>query len=70
MRSLARRLGRLETQLTDATGLAPHSGKWFTYWENILDRWLDGEEPVIRGRFPLEVTDRLIERADREEGLR
>jgi hypothetical protein len=69
MRAVAQRLGRLEARLTDATRLVPRSEEWFTYWECILHRLLAGEDPVIHGRFPLEVIYRLIERADREAGL-
>ena len=47
----------------------PRSEQWFAYWEGILDRYLAGENPAHPGRMPLEVVDRLIERADREMGL-
>ena len=68
MSNLQNRLRRLETRFTDNTGLAPHSEQWFAYWEDIIDRLLAGEEPVFYGRIPIEVTDRMIERADREDG--
>lgn len=55
--------------MTDVTGLAPHSEPWFAYWEDIIDRLIAGEEPTFRGRIPLEVVDRLVERADRQVGL-
>ena len=67
--SLLGRIQRLETRLADGTGLVPQSEGWFAYWENILDRLLAGEEPVFHGPIPLDVTDRLIANADREDGL-
>jgi len=69
MRNLRQRIRKLESRLTDATTLVPHSEEWFTYWESILDRYIAGEEPEHRGNVPLEVVDRLIERADHEEAL-
>ena len=67
--NLLGRIRRLETRFNDNTGLVPHSEEWFAYWEDIVARYLAGEVPQHRGKIPLEVTDRLIERADREEGL-
>ena len=69
MRTIARRLQVLETRLTDSTGLAPHSEPWFAYWEEIIDRYIAGGQPEHRGRIPLEVVDRMIELADRSDGL-
>jgi len=66
MREILRRLRQLENRLTDSTGLAPHSEAWFAYWEDIIDRLLAGEEPAFRGPIPIEVTDRMIERAEKE----
>jgi len=31
--SLHRRLKKLETQLTDPSGLVPHTQKWLEYWD-------------------------------------
>lgn len=69
MPKLLQRVRRLEAQLTDPSGLAPHSAAWFESWEDILERLMAGEDPTYPGRFPLAVTDRIIERADREDGL-
>lgn len=66
MKAIANRVKRLETRLTDATGFAPHSEAWFTYWEGILDRYLAGETPAHPGRIPLEVVDRMVLRAEEE----
>lgn len=37
MKSLLRRLGKLEAQLTDSSGLVPHSPRWLEYWK----RWFE-----------------------------
>jgi hypothetical protein len=67
VRNLVRRLRKLEGQLTDATGLVPHSEAWFAYYEDQFAKWEVGEEfPCI----PLAVIDRIIEEADREEQAR
>ena len=69
MMAIVRRLRQIETRLTDSTGFAPYSEPWFAYWENIFDRWMAGEEPTYSCRFALAVTDRIIEQADRADGL-
>ena len=69
MTGIRQRLRKLESRLTDTTGLAPYSEPWFAYWENILAQYLAGENPQHPGKVPLVVADRLIERADREMGL-
>ena len=67
--NLLARIRRLEACFNDFTGLVPHSEEWFTYWEDIIDRYLAGEQPSHRGNIPLEVVGRLIERADQEAAL-
>jgi hypothetical protein len=47
--------------------LVPHFEAWFAYWTDLLDRNLQGEDIDYCGRFPIEVIDRLVELADREE---
>ena len=66
MRNLARRLSRLEAQRFDVTGLVPRSDAWFGYWEDKLARNIEGEEVDFTG-FSIEVVDRIVEAADREE---
>lgn len=65
MRSLHRRLQKLEGQLTDGTGLVPHSDAWFAFWEDKLARDMDGEDVDKRG-FTLAVVDRIVEAVNRE----
>jgi hypothetical protein len=69
MNNLRQRLRKRETGMIGAIGHVPDSEPWFTYWEDIIDRFIAGEEPIFRGRIPLEVVDRLIEQADRADGL-
>lgn len=69
MATLLQRLRRLESRLTDGSGHVPYSERWYSYWESIFDRFMAGENPTFPGRFPLAVTDRMIERADRADGL-
>lgn len=69
MRNLLRRIQKLESRLTGTTGLAPYSEPWYAYWENILECWMAGENPVYAGTLPLAVVDRMIERADSADGL-
>ena len=66
MRNISRRLSRLEAQRFDVTGLIPHSDAWFAYWEDKLARNIEGEEVDFTG-FSIEVVDRIVEAADREE---
>jgi hypothetical protein len=68
MSALSRRVRKLETKLTDATGLVPHSEAWFDFYEDRLVRLINGEE-IGRMRIPIEVLDRRIEEYDREEQL-
>jgi len=69
MANLLHRIRRLETRLTDVSGLVPHSEEWYAYWENVVDRWMAGEDPMFRGRFPIAVIDHMIEQADKADGL-
>jgi hypothetical protein len=47
----------------------PDSEESFGFWEDILERFIAGENSKFPGRFPLAVTNRLIERADRADCL-
>ena len=66
MRAIAGRVKKLERQHCDATGLVPHSEVWFDFYEEKLVRLMDGED-IGNIRIPLEVIDRIVEEADREE---
>jgi hypothetical protein len=54
MTNLQRRLRKLEGQLTDGSGLVPHSQKWLHHWEQRIYRMLTGKEPGAPGCIPLE----------------
>jgi hypothetical protein len=58
--NLDKRLRKLESaRRIDASGFVPRSEAWFTYWEDILDRNIAGEDVECAG-FPLEVIDRVV----------
>lgn len=54
MTNLERRLRKIETCLTDASGLVPHSRKWLVYWDRKFYDHLTQEEPKQRTRFTIE----------------
>jgi hypothetical protein len=67
MMNLARRLRKLESlRRVDAGGLAPHSDAWFAFWEDKLERSINGEHVECAG-FPLAVIDRIVATADRKD---
>lgn len=66
MRNVARRRKKLEARRFDATGLVAHSKAWFAYYTDIFDRGMRGEK-VEHSTFPIEVFDRFVEAADRED---
>jgi hypothetical protein len=37
IKSLQRRLGKLEARLLDSSGLVPHSPRWLEYWSHWFD---------------------------------
>jgi hypothetical protein len=52
--NLARRLRKLEKQLTDASGLVPHSEAWRDYWKRRLEQYLSEG-----GGIPMEAIDEI-----------
>ena len=60
MSSLLRRVRKLETRLTDVSGLAPRSEAWLDYWKRRLERLLDGVGQRETGRIPLEAVDAIV----------
>jgi hypothetical protein len=60
MSNLLRRLRKLETRLTDNSGLRPNSETWLDYWGRRIDRLLGGEGQRETGRIPLEAIDALV----------
>ena len=66
MTNLRRRLRKLESGLTDTSGLVPHSKAWFANWEQKIDKVIAGEAPGDLNSLPLEVVDAIIEAATRQ----
>jgi hypothetical protein len=60
MTNLQRRLGKLKAQLTDSSGLVPHTAPWLEYWRNWLDR--SANDPNFRSQelMPLEAARAII----------
>ena len=66
MKAIARRLQCHESRGTDTTGLVPYSKAWCDFREENFERVMNGEN--VRGaKLSLDVTDRIIAAADREE---
>jgi hypothetical protein len=58
MSNLLRRLRKLEAQLTDHSGLVPHTKPWRDYWSPRIEGLMTGE--VVDQKIPFEVIDTLI----------
>jgi hypothetical protein len=56
---LERSIRRLETQLTDGTGLRPDSPQWRAHWEEQLSKIVRGDEPGEPHSIPLEIWDAI-----------
>jgi hypothetical protein len=65
MSNVARRLKRLEAQMTDRSGYVPHSEAWFQYWSERHDQLLSGDAQAV-SRIPLAYLDDLLARVDRD----
>ena len=64
--NLNQRLRKLESaRRFDASGLVPHSDAWFAFWEDRLERSINGENVDVTG-FSLAVIDRIVAAADLE----
>ena len=60
MTSYLRRIRKLESRFTDATGLVPHSKEWFEHWERKIDQVIAGEKNVDLHGMTLAVIDSII----------
>jgi hypothetical protein len=54
MSNFGRRIRKLEAQLTDSSGLVPHSPAWMDYWMKEVDQVLAENGPGPRKLIPLE----------------
>jgi hypothetical protein len=60
---LHRRLRKLESQMTDGSGLVPHAEAWFRYWTERFDQFLiTGDGNAIQG-MTLDFVDAMLARA-------
>jgi hypothetical protein len=64
MSNLQRRLKKLETLVTDGTGLVPGSPCWLAYWTERLDKFIAREDDAKDGKIPLEVIRAYIQTAE------
>ena len=60
MTNYRRRIRKLESRFTDATGLVPHSKEWFQHWYGKIDQVIAGEKNVDLRGMTLAVTDCII----------
>jgi hypothetical protein len=66
MTNLSRRLRKLESRLTDASRLIPHSEEWFDCWMEKVDEVIQRGNPDLTG-MPLAVIDSLIAGTPQDE---
>jgi len=62
MPNLLKRLRKLESQITDRSGFAPHSEAWLEYWKEKLDRFLTKRDSAALNGMPLAALDDIIEK--------
>jgi hypothetical protein len=60
VKSLIRRLGKLEAQLIDSSGLVPHTPRWLEYWRKWLDNYANDPKFRPRDLMPLEAARAII----------
>jgi hypothetical protein len=60
MTNLRRRLGKLEAQLIDSSGLVPHSQRWLEYWERWLERYSSDPDFQPQDLMPVEAARAII----------
>jgi hypothetical protein len=58
MSRLLTRLRKLEAQITDRSGLVPHTKSWSDYWDPRIEELIAGE--TLDQKIPFEVIDTLI----------
>jgi len=56
------RLRKLEAQLTDRSGLVPHTKPWRDYWSPRIENLIAGD--ALDQTIPLEVIDALVHGAE------
>ena len=58
--NLRRRLGKLEAELIDSSGLVPHTPRWLEYWKHWLDRSVNDPTFQPRELMPVEAARAII----------
>ena len=62
MTNLERRLRKLEANLTDGSGLAPHSLEWLQYWDREICAFMkDPEHRWPKELFPLDAFEAVMQ---------
>jgi len=69
MSNILRRLRKLETRLTDLSGLVPHSEAGLDYWGHRIEQLLDGVGQRETARIPLEAVDAIVAASTAREEL-
>jgi hypothetical protein len=54
MTNLLRRLRKLESELTDSSGLVPHSPAWTQYWNREILKLVGDDRDAPKQQIPLE----------------
>jgi hypothetical protein len=65
MSNLRRRLRKLESRLTDSSGLIPNSQAWLNYWHVKAARILDGLDP---DKIPIAYLDAILAAGRKHDG--
>jgi hypothetical protein len=60
MKSVQRRLGKLESRFIDGSGLVPHTQKWLEYWQRWLDNWANDPNFQPKELMPLDAARAII----------
>ena len=64
MSNLQRRLKKLETLVTDDTGLVPGSPRWLAYWTERLEKFIARDDDAKDHKIPLAVIRAYIQAAE------
>jgi hypothetical protein len=68
MSNLRRRLRKLESRLTDSSGLIPNSQAWLDYWLKEVDMVITGEDRAGRPRIPIAAIDAILAAGRKHDG--
>jgi hypothetical protein len=60
MSNVLQRLRKLESRMTDRSGLTPHSEAWFAHWSEKMDQFLTKRDSTAVNGMPLAYIDAII----------